>query len=272
MSPLLLRRTLQVLAGTLAGLAVVAVLFLGPPWAPGGGPGTMGPDPAVPEPYPAPPFSLVTAEGEPFDAEALAGQVSVVFFGFANCPDVCPITLANLGRALELLEPSGRAFRGVFVSVDPRRDTPEALRGYMGRFHPSLVALTGTEEAVAEAAEAWGVHVSFVEAGEAADVHGGHRPPDTEPSREDHGGGPGAPERGPGDGDHPEHAAADGQGSRVAPDDHRRHAAPDDPEPAYGVAHSTRSFVVDRNGRVVRTLAAYLTPEEIVEALEPFLR
>lgn len=163
MNSLLARRSLQVTTGVLAGLAVVSLIYLGVPGMPGAvtGPPETLPGSPVLEPYPAPPFSLVTTGGESFTGDDLHGQVSLVFFGFANCPDVCPLTLTKMSRALEILESRGLGFQGIFVSVDPARDTPEALERYMKAFHPSLVALTGDEAEVHRMAGEWGIHVTI---------------------------------------------------------------------------------------------------------------
>jgi protein SCO1/2 len=161
---MLLRRTLQVTTGVLSGLAVVAVLL---------STGVIGPDRSGMvvspfEPYPAPRLDLPAADGSPFSLADARGEVSLVFFGFANCPDVCPITLASWSSALASLGPEP-AFRGILVTVDPERDTPEALAAWMERFHPSIVALRGTPDGVAETAARWGVHVAVRESTEHAE-------------------------------------------------------------------------------------------------------
>lgn len=244
MHPLLLRRSLQVVTGVALGLAVVSVVYFGLPGLPGSAAPDPTPfaDPAVPEPFPVPSFSLATSSGAPFDEERLQGKVSVVFFGFANCPDVCPLTLGNLGQALERLETEGQSFQGVFVTVDPRRDTPEALAEFMSDFHPELVALTGSEGEIQELTDRWGVEVAFQSTSGSAGAMAG--------------------------GNHAEHTGhgADPEVARPA------EASPPPDNEEYSVGHSTRAFVVDEEGWVVRSLAAYLTPEEILAALRPLLQ
>jgi cytochrome oxidase Cu insertion factor (SCO1/SenC/PrrC family) len=243
------------MTGTLLGLATAAVLFT---WGPlsSGSPGAGGPDPLVPAPFPAPDFALETLEGESFTAAELTGEVSVVFFGFASCPDICPITLGRLSGALELLEIEQSSFRGIFVSVDPWRDTPERLREYMGAFHPSIVALTGTPADLRSATEAWGVHVAFRELPDGEDPHA-HHAPGSAPAA----GNPGthAPEP---------HAPQD-RGEPVGGSDP---GTWERPAGEYAVEHATRSLVVDARGRVVASLAPFLTSEEIVAELRPHLR
>lgn len=106
-----------------------------------------------------PAFELVDTGGEPYDfAAETRDQLTFLFFGYANCPDVCPITLATLEGALSHL-PRGLA-TVVFVSVDPERDTPQALRAYLDRFDPSFVGLTGTPDQLADAQRAATVSVA----------------------------------------------------------------------------------------------------------------
>ena len=98
------------------------------------------------EPRPVAAFELVDDDGGAFDQGRLSGQWSLVFFGYANCPDICPVTLAVLAEA-ERLVGEGR-FQTVLVSVDPERDTPELLDTYVGTFSPRFVAATGPPHAI----------------------------------------------------------------------------------------------------------------------------
>jgi protein SCO1/2 len=72
--------------------------------------------------------------------------VVVVFFGYTQCPDVCPTTMAELAQVKKALGPDGERVQGIFVTVDPQRDTPEVLTNYLASFDPSFVALRGTPE------------------------------------------------------------------------------------------------------------------------------
>ncbi|MEO7151594.1 MAG: SCO family protein, partial [Burkholderiaceae bacterium] len=74
------------------------------------------------------------------------GKVTVVFFGYTHCPDVCPTTMAELAQVKKQLGPDGAAVQGIFITVDPQRDTPALLKGYVESFDPSFVALRGTPE------------------------------------------------------------------------------------------------------------------------------
>lgn len=108
-------------------------------------------------------FGLLDTAAEPVDLAAdFGGSVTLVFFGYTRCPDVCPLTLARLSRAYELLG-SRDGLEVVMVSVDPGHDTPEVMAEYMGRFHPSFVGLTGSNSQVAEAARAF--YVGFAAGG-----------------------------------------------------------------------------------------------------------
>jgi protein SCO1 len=108
-----------------------------------------------------PDFSLVDQAGRPFGPDRLRGHWSFVFFGFTNCPDVCPTTLATLAAARKALgDPRpGDAPAVVFVSVDPGRDTPELLGRYVAYFDPAITGATGTREAIAALTTALGVAV-----------------------------------------------------------------------------------------------------------------
>lgn len=89
-------------------------------------------------------FTLTDARGRAFGKPELGGRPTLMFFGFTSCPDVCPATLAQLAAVQRALP----ALHVVFVSIDPQRDTPDALRQYVRAFHPDLVAVTGTPEAL----------------------------------------------------------------------------------------------------------------------------
>jgi protein SCO1/2 len=99
------------------------------------------------EPEPLPAFRLTGHDGKPFDNAALRGRWTFLFFGFTHCPDVCPSTLAVFADAFPKL---GADARFVLVSVDPERDTPEALAKYMAAFHPAFLGATGDIAALAE--------------------------------------------------------------------------------------------------------------------------
>jgi len=85
------------------------------------------------------------------------GKVVMLYFGYTTCPDICPSALSFLTQALnELNEEELQKVQGIFVSVDPKRDTPEKLAQYVDYFHPNLIGVTGTAEEVAKAAKLYG--------------------------------------------------------------------------------------------------------------------
>lgn len=106
---------------------------------------------------------LPDAQGTQRSVKDFAGKVVVVFFGYTQCPDVCPTTLQELVEAKALLGVQGDRLQGVFVSLDPERDTPEVLRAYTQAFDPNLVALTGTPEQIAAVAKDFKVFFKKVE-------------------------------------------------------------------------------------------------------------
>ena len=98
-------------------------------------------------------LSLPDAEGRPRQLSDFKGKVTLVFFGYTQCPDVCPTTLAELAAVKRELGQDGERVQGVFVTVDPERDTPEVLKAYMAGFDAGFVALRGTPEQLKTAAQ-----------------------------------------------------------------------------------------------------------------------
>jgi protein SCO1/2 len=102
-------------------------------------------------------LTLPDADGRPRSLTEFKGKVVVVFFGYTQCPDVCPTTLTELAAAKRQLGPAGADVVGVFVSVDPARDTPEVLKAYVGGFGADFVGLRGDAEQTQAAAKAFKV-------------------------------------------------------------------------------------------------------------------
>jgi protein SCO1/2 len=118
------------------------------------------------DPAPRPDFTLTDTTGAPYDFRAeTRGRLTLLFFGYTSCPDVCPIHMATLSAALE--QPGMPDPIVVFVTTDPVRDTPERLRSWLDNFGTDFVGLTGTPEQIAAAEEAAGVARSIVAAGDA---------------------------------------------------------------------------------------------------------
>jgi len=98
-------------------------------------------------------FSLIDQNGKPFTDADLKGKWRLVFFGYTHCPDVCPTSLNDLSLAIDQLEAKKSEVGIVFISVDPERDTPPVLKSYVESFGGPIVALTGSADAVKEAAK-----------------------------------------------------------------------------------------------------------------------
>ena len=108
-------------------------------------------------------FQLPDADGKLRSLQEFRGKAVVVFFGFTQCPDVCPTTLTELAQAKKLLGPMGERVQGIFITVDPERDTPEVLKAYMANFDPGFIALRGTPEQLAALAKDFKVYYKKVE-------------------------------------------------------------------------------------------------------------
>lgn len=107
------------------------------------------------------PFALENVDGKQVTQADFRGRYLMVYFGYTHCPDICPTKLIEMTNALEAFEGDNPELADVvapvFITVDPQRDTHAILREYMGHFHPRFVALSGTEDAIAKAAEAYRV-------------------------------------------------------------------------------------------------------------------
>ena len=107
-------------------------------------------------------LALSDADGKARTLADFKGKVTLVFFGYTQCPDVCPTTLAELAAVKRELGADGERVQGVFVSVDPERDTPEILKAYMASFDPGFVALRGTAQQTQAAAREFKVFFAKV--------------------------------------------------------------------------------------------------------------
>jgi len=110
------------------------------------------------------PFSLVSGDGETVTESSFPGQYLLMYFGYTYCPDVCPSSLQAMSLALQDLDPALLdRIQPLFITVDPARDTPEAVADYAAAFHPKLIGLSGTQAQVDAAARAWRVYVQKVD-------------------------------------------------------------------------------------------------------------
>lgn len=104
------------------------------------------------------PFTLVSTAGTTVTEDILLGHYSLVYFGFTHCPDICPLALQGMTEAIDALGPAGDGILPVFISLDPERDTPDAMAGYITNFHPRFVGLTGSIEQIEAAAAQYKVY------------------------------------------------------------------------------------------------------------------
>ena len=106
---------------------------------------------------------LTDHNGQPRHIKDFAGKVVVVFFGYTQCPDVCPTSMSELAEVKRSLGADGDKLQGIFVTVDPERDTPEMLKGYMASFDPSFIALRGTPEQLVAVAKDFKIYFKRVD-------------------------------------------------------------------------------------------------------------
>lgn len=150
-----------------AGLVVVAVFALsvgivverhrGAPQAASGSPGIDGP------------FTLVDGSGKRVTDRDFRGRFMLVYFGYTSCPDVCPTTLNEVAAAMLKLGPKAARVQPLFISVDPKRDTPKVVQRYTAAFDPRIIGLTGTPEQIAVAATEYRVYHAAHRTGDGPD-------------------------------------------------------------------------------------------------------
>jgi protein SCO1/2 len=103
------------------------------------------------------PFTLTDTNGQTFASTALAGRPYAIFFGFTQCPDVCPTTLARMVKLRRQLGAGSEPFRIVFVTVDPERDTVAEMRNYLSLFPDPIIGLTGTQARIDHVKRQFGI-------------------------------------------------------------------------------------------------------------------
>ncbi|GAA0687374.1 SCO family protein [Marinobacterium maritimum] len=154
-------------------------------------------------------FTLTSAKG-PVSLSDFRGKVSVIYIGYASCPDVCPTALAVLTQSLKQLPDDQRKqIQGIFISVDPERDTPQKLADYAAFFSPQLVGVTGTREQIDQVVRQYGAFYRKVELKDSA--------------------------------------------------------------MGYAVDHSSRLYLVNREGQLVKTLLHNSSPRELTNSLQAIL-
>lgn len=105
------------------------------------------------------PFTLTDQDGKTVKDSDFAGQYRIIYFGYSYCPDVCPVDLQNIAQGLARFEKQqperAKAIQPIFITIDPKRDTPAVLKQYVSAFHPRLIGLTGTPEQIKMLADAY---------------------------------------------------------------------------------------------------------------------
>jgi len=119
-------------------------------------------------PAPAADFELTDQNGQPYRLSDQGGKVILIFFGYTNCPDVCPLTLTEFKRIKEGLGDKAQDVHFVYITVDPERDTVERMKFYVGNFDPSFIALTSDRETLQPIWDAYGVYQERQDVGSAA--------------------------------------------------------------------------------------------------------
>ena len=103
-------------------------------------------------------FNLRDVNNEPITEKSFAGPLTAIFFGFTNCPDVCPMTLTNIDQVLEKLDDNEkRKIKVFFISIDPEQDSPEIIKDYLGRLDNEFFGITGDPEKIYVLSKSWGV-------------------------------------------------------------------------------------------------------------------
>ncbi|HEY0234534.1 MAG TPA: SCO family protein [Afipia sp.] len=108
------------------------------------------------------PFRLTDQAGQVITEKNLQGRPTLIFFGFTHCPDVCPTSLFEMSEVLRAMGTDASRVNAYFISVDPERDTPEAMKNYLSSFDPNLKGLTGSPDAVASVLSAYRVYARKV--------------------------------------------------------------------------------------------------------------
>lgn len=118
-------------------------------------------------------FSLVDDQGNPVDQTLFKGSPSLVYFGYTHCPEVCPTTLYEVAGYLNALGSDGKPLKAYFFSIDPERDTPEVMHGYVTAFTDRITGITGKPDEMQKVVDGWVIHASKLPS-EDGDYHMSH--------------------------------------------------------------------------------------------------
>ena len=102
-------------------------------------------------------FTLKDMNNNVITDESFQGQLTAIFFGFTNCPDICPMTLNKMDIAISRLKKENKSLKLFFISVDPERDTPEVVKDYLNSFENNFVGITGEPEKIYLLSQSWGI-------------------------------------------------------------------------------------------------------------------
>ena len=103
-------------------------------------------------------FTLIDTNNEPITEKSFQGPLTAIFFGFTNCPDVCPLTLSNLDQVIEKLDDNdNKKFKVFFISIDPERDSPQVIKDYLDSFKNKIYGITGDPQKIFLLSKSWGV-------------------------------------------------------------------------------------------------------------------
>lgn len=194
-------------------------------------------------------FSLTNQHGAVVTDTDFRGRLMLVFFGFTNCPDICPITAKSLSDTMGLLGDKADQVAPIFISVDPARDTPEVMKNYFASFDARIQALTGSPDAIKQAASAYKAYYAKAQ-------------PEDEQAQE-------------------EEQQIAGREEVVEPENHEGHgAAENDPHAAhaahgaknhYLVDHSGYIYLMNREGVYVKHFQYDASPEELAAAIKELM-
>lgn len=152
------RSAIFIVAGLLLGVAAADVLLTRLLTAPQSGSGTMSGKVAI-----GGPLTLKDTGGRRVTEKDFAGKPMLVYFGYTNCPDICPAGLQIISQALDKLGPKAERLSVLFITLDPERDTEKVLGDFVKSFHPRIIGLTGSPEETDAAAKAYRVYHKKVE-------------------------------------------------------------------------------------------------------------
>jgi len=136
--------------GVVLGLVAVVAVTLTRPYTLRGS--------RIDPPLPAADFELAGVDGQPFRMSDQRGKITLIFFGYTTCPDICPATLSEMKQIRKRLGEDADRVSFVFITVDPQRDTPERMRDYVASFDPAIHGLTGSEAQLEPVWKAYGVY------------------------------------------------------------------------------------------------------------------